>query len=107
MYDKIVIFHHKYKHPLHPSREDEVMALVRGAVPGAVEEYLSKRGGAPTLLDIAGVAALLGVSKRTAETLLADGTLPPPLRIGRQRRWDRAAIEAHVRRCASGGGRRR
>ena len=37
-------------------------------------------------------AALLGVSVRTLERLVATGRFPPPIRLGRQRRWVRKAL---------------
>ena len=54
----------------------------------------------PPLLDLAGAAARLNVSKRTVEALIALGEIPV-VRIGTGRgvrRFDPAAIEAFIRR---------
>ena len=49
------------------------------------------------MLSADDLAARLGVSRRTVDGLDAAGDLPPALRIGRQRRWDRGAVEAWIR----------
>ncbi|WP_412068857.1 helix-turn-helix transcriptional regulator [Rubrivirga sp. IMCC43871] len=49
---------------------------------------------APELLTAGDVAAMLGVSRRTVDTLDAADELPIPVRIGRQRRWRRQAVLA-------------
>ncbi len=57
------------------------------------------------LLDLAGVARWLNVSERTVESFVATGELPC-LRIGMGRgvrRFETAAVEAFIRRQASGG----
>ena len=46
----------------------------------------------PILLDVAGVAAALGLSVRTIWRLTSTGQLPPPLRIGRSVRWSRESL---------------
>jgi len=43
-------------------------------------------------LDVRQVAKHLRVSVRTVETLLKAGQIPPPLRVGSQRRWHRASL---------------
>lgn len=52
-----------------------------------------------SLLDVSDVAERLGVSKRTVETLISTGEIKP-IRIKGQRRFDRDAIDAYIRRCA-------
>jgi excisionase family DNA binding protein len=42
------------------------------------------------------LARLLGVSLRTLDTLHKKGSLPPDIRIGHQRRWRVADIEAWI-----------
>ena len=49
------------------------------------------------LTDIAGVAALLRVSKRTAYRLDDDGQIPAPITLGKTKRWRVAEIEAWLR----------
>ena len=48
------------------------------------------------LLDISKVASRLDVSKRTVDTLLAKGDLPPPIWINSVRRWSPATIDAYI-----------
>ncbi len=48
-------------------------------------------------IDLDEVAAEMGICRRTAETLLARGGLPAPVRIGRVRRWDRDMIAEWLR----------
>ncbi len=43
-------------------------------------------------LTIQEVAALVRVSVRTLESLLAKNQMPTPVRVGRQRRWSQEAI---------------
>jgi excisionase family DNA binding protein len=49
------------------------------------------------LTDIAGVAALLKVSRRTAYRLDDAGQLPAPIVLGKQKRWRVAEVEAWIR----------
>ncbi|WP_368860149.1 helix-turn-helix transcriptional regulator [Chitinimonas prasina] len=42
------------------------------------------------------LAELLNVSKRTLETLIADGQAPAHYLIGRTRRWDPVVVQAWV-----------
>lgn len=51
------------------------------------------------LLDVHAVADRLNVSKRTVESLISSGEIKP-IRIKGQRRFDLAAIEAYIKRCA-------
>lgn len=48
------------------------------------------------LLRAGEVAQLLGVSTRTVWRLVSAGRLPPPLAIGRSRRWEQADVERFV-----------
>lgn len=48
------------------------------------------------MLTLNEVAARLGVCRRTAEVLLAEGRLPPPVRFGRVRRWSDAQIDQFI-----------
>jgi excisionase family DNA binding protein len=41
----------------------------------------------PVLIDIRGVARLLGCSARHFEDLVAEGKAPAPIRLGRLRKW--------------------
>jgi predicted DNA-binding transcriptional regulator AlpA len=50
----------------------------------------------PLLVDVAGVAKLLGVGKATVWRLVAAGRLPPSLRLMRRRLWPVADIESFV-----------
>jgi excisionase family DNA binding protein len=45
------------------------------------------------MLKIDEVAARLGVCRRTAEAMLAEGRLPKPVRFGRLRRWSDEQID--------------
>ncbi len=48
------------------------------------------------MLDIDEVAARLGVCRRTAEAMLAEGRLPRPVRFGRLRRWSDDQVDAWI-----------
>ena len=48
------------------------------------------------MLDIDEVAARLGVCRRTAEAILAEGRLPRPVRFGRLRRWGEDQIDTWI-----------
>jgi predicted DNA-binding transcriptional regulator AlpA len=52
------------------------------------------------LLNIREVAGLLGVSPRAVWGWAADGKFPPPLQLGRLRRWHRGTIERFLDRQA-------
>jgi excisionase family DNA binding protein len=52
------------------------------------------------LWDVDEVAAYLGVSRRTVDTLIAGGEIKP-MRVGRQRRFHRKAIDAYLRSTIS------
>jgi excisionase family DNA binding protein len=59
----------------------------------------AERLGGPTpaaLLDVQGVAAMLGCSPRHVYRLADAGRMPRPVRIGRLVRWCRAALELWV-----------
>jgi excisionase family DNA binding protein len=49
------------------------------------------------LMDVKKVAAFLGVSTRTVRNLINDGQIRP-IRVGRQLRFSKGAIDAYVRR---------
>lgn len=51
-------------------------------------------------ITIEEVAARLCVCKRTAESMLAGGAIPAPVRIGRLRRWDSDLLDAWMRERA-------
>ena len=55
-----------------------------------------------TLLTPAQVANLLGTSIRTVERLVEVGRLPPPLKLGRARRWRRDVLVAALERESAG-----
>jgi predicted DNA-binding transcriptional regulator AlpA len=46
----------------------------------------------PQLLDVVGVASLLGVSARHIYRLADGGRMPRPLKLGGANRWDRAVL---------------
>jgi excisionase family DNA binding protein len=46
------------------------------------------------LMDVRGVAALLGCSPRHVFRLADAGQMPPPVRVGRLVRWRRADLDA-------------
>ena len=48
------------------------------------------------MLNIKQVAAQLGVCVRTAETMLAEGRLPRPVRFGRLRKWSEEQIDEWI-----------
>ena len=50
------------------------------------------------LLSVREVAKALGMSERTVWRLAATGDIPPPLAIGRSRRWSRSTLEAWLAR---------
>ena len=43
------------------------------------------------------VAEMLGVSSRHVRRLVDSGRMPPPARLGRLLKWDKAAIETWAR----------
>jgi len=47
----------------------------------------------PLFIDVKQVAALLSVSVRTVRRRWYDGTLPPPIKMGRAIRWRLLDIE--------------
>lgn len=53
----------------------------------------------PHLLDVKDVARHLQVSKRTVETLIAEGQIKP-IWIRGQRRFTKEALDAYLRKCA-------
>ena len=48
------------------------------------------------MLNIDEVAGRLGVCRRTAEAMLAEGRLPRPVRFGRLRKWSEDQIDAFI-----------
>jgi excisionase family DNA binding protein len=50
----------------------------------------------PVMLDVGGVAELLGVSPRHVRRLVDAGKCPQPVRLGRVCRWPRPAVEAWI-----------
>lgn len=64
---------------------------------------LTDRSTSPSpdaLLTVDEVAALLGVSRRSVDQIIAEGDLKP-LYIRSARRFSRSTIDAYLRRCAS------
>lgn len=53
------------------------------------------RPAAPETLTVtlAGVAAMLGISARTLERMIALGNFPKPIRVGKQRMYRRASVD--------------
>jgi len=50
----------------------------------------------PVMLDVDGVAELLGVSARHVRRLVDAGKCPQPVRLGRVVRWPRPAVESWI-----------
>ena len=50
----------------------------------------------PLALTVEQVARLLGISVRSVWRFSSAGELPPPISIGRSKRWDARAIEHFV-----------
>ena len=52
-------------------------------------DALERQGATPPpeLVDLAGVAAMLGIGERTARRLDTTGRLPRPLKVGKCKRW--------------------
>jgi excisionase family DNA binding protein len=50
----------------------------------------------PVMLDVDGVADLLGVSARHVRRLVDAGKCPQPVRLGRVVRWPRPAVESWI-----------
>ena len=48
------------------------------------------------MLDLNEVADRLGVCRRTAEKMLAEGRLPRPVRFGRLRKWSEDQMDAWI-----------
>lgn len=58
------------------------------------------RPALPELLDVMAVAALLSCSPRHVLRLAGSGRMPPPVKVGRLRRWSRSSIATWI---ANGG----
>lgn len=54
----------------------------------------------PVLLDIRRVASVLSISPATVWRRVADGSLPPPIKLGGATRWRADEIAAAVDRLA-------
>ena len=50
------------------------------------------------LLNVREVAKVLRLSERTVWTYAQNGLMPPPLRIGRSRRWSKELLEDWITR---------
>jgi predicted DNA-binding transcriptional regulator AlpA len=48
------------------------------------------------LLDVAAVAALYGLSRRTVFRLADAGVIPFGVHVGRSRRWDAIELDRHI-----------
>lgn len=64
----------------------------------AVERLPERIAGATSapMMSADDLAARLAVSRRTVDALDAAGDLPPSIRVGRQRRWQRATVEMWI-----------
>jgi excisionase family DNA binding protein len=51
-------------------------------------------------LTAAELAELIGVSERSIRTWEQTGQLPPPARVGRLKKWNRAEVERHLSKTA-------
>ena len=54
----------------------------------------------PRLLPIRDAAAYLGMSPRTLGRLAEKGEVPQPVRLGRNRRWDRRELDRWLDRLS-------
>lgn len=70
----------------------EIRDIFRTEVRALLDEYRPIR----PLLSVDGVARVLGVSRRTVESMIANGVIRP-VKVGRQRRFSPAAIDAYIR----------
>ena len=52
----------------------------------------------PALLSKDDLCASLGISKRTIENMVRDGTFPPPVRLGKYVYWSEVAIHGWQQR---------
>jgi excisionase family DNA binding protein len=50
------------------------------------------------LVDAAGLASLLGISTRTLARMVKNREIPPPVAMGRLRRWNPADVDEALRR---------
>lgn len=50
----------------------------------------------PAMLDVAGVAELLGISTRHVRRLVDAGKCPQPVRLGRVCRWPRPVVDSWI-----------
>jgi predicted DNA-binding transcriptional regulator AlpA len=65
-------------------------------------ETARSREPTPLLVDTVGAARLLGISERHVRNLWRTRRIPPPIALGRARRWSVDALRAWVaeRTCA-------
>jgi len=56
----------------------------------------------PALLSKDDLCASLGISKRTIENMVRDGTFPPPVRLGKCVYWSEVAVHSWRRRRFAG-----
>ena len=62
----------------------------------------SPENGQRLLLNVQAVAHLLSIGTRTVWRLVSAGKLPPPITIGRSKRWPRQLIEEFVNQQIEG-----
>lgn len=55
-----------------------------------------------SLVGLRGVAARLAVCTRTVHRLIAQGELPPPVKVGRASRWFVSDVQAYLARLRQG-----
>ena len=56
----------------------------------------------PALLSKDDLCASLGISRRTIEKMVRDGTFPPPVRLGKCVYWSEVAVHSWRRRLFAG-----
>ena len=56
----------------------------------------------PALLSKDDLCTSLGISKRTIENMVRDGTFPPPVRLGKCVYWSEVAVHSWQRRLFAG-----
>ena len=95
---------HEFVHFIERLVADFVKRAVEEAVEPAVDAAIKREAGLlfqrQKLWSVDDVALYLGVSRRTVETLIADGQLRP-LWVGGSRRFTKEAIRAYLDTCTT------
>ena len=62
------------------------------------EHHAANTGGLDPWLSRAQVAEALGISVRSLDRMIEAEEFPRPVRFGRQLRWRRSVVEAHLQK---------